>query len=283
MAESISVMVQGRVVYTVGDLFAGETAKIYGTQNPKLNKQGQPYKEYGFGLAVPKTAFTQVGPGEPGEIWSKMQEAAYTIFPNRVIPANFHMKYKDGDTGTNQDGTPVNTKMGYPSHVVFSMKTSIPMKFFRWENGNYIQISDGIKCGDYVSVQVSINAHAGVNAGLYLNPSAVLFLGYGEAIVNVPSATQIFGSAAPVVPQGASMTPTAPTGFIAPTGAPQTTGFAGPAQAFGAPAPQMSQQAQPHYGVLPQVHQPQGFTQAPQGAPQAPQMPMPPIPGFVQR
>ena len=41
-----SLLVQGRIVYVIGNLFAGDQAKIYKTNTPKLNKQGQPYKEY---------------------------------------------------------------------------------------------------------------------------------------------------------------------------------------------------------------------------------------------
>lgn len=268
MANDITCMVQGRLVYVIGDLFKGDTAMTYGTKAPKLNKAGQTYKEYGFGLAVPKSVLSQTGVGQPGEIWTKIHEAAYTIYPNRQIPANFHMKYKDGDTGTNQDGTPVNTKEGYPGHVVFNMKTTIPIKFFRYENGQNIQINEGIKCGDYVNVQVSINAHAGVNAGLYLNPNAVQFLGYGKEIVNAPTGNTIFGAVAPQVPQGASMTPIAPAGLLVPT------------QQFGQPAMGAvmapTAPAAPHFGVLPQQ-----FQQPPQ---QQPAMPaMPPMPGFPQQ
>lgn len=268
MAADIKpVMVRGRIVYTVGDLFKGDVAKTFGTQNLKLNKAGQSYREYGFGIAVPKAALADMGPGKDGEIWARVHEVAYTVFPNRQIPANFHMKYKDGDTGTNQDGTPLNTKKGYPGHIVFNCKTTMPIKFFRWENGQNFQVSEGIKCGDYVEVQLNINVHTGTNAGLYLNPNAVRFLGFGEEIVNAPSAESIFGSAAPIVPQGASATPMSPGGFITPP-----TGFAPPPGPMAAsPMPQAYPQAsapqpEPHFGVLPQQFQ----QQAPMGAPQVP-------------
>lgn len=280
----ITCMVQGRIVYTVGDLFKGDVAKNFGTQNPKLNKQGQQFREYGFGLAVPKGAL-----GQPGGIWEKIHEAAYTLFPNRVIPADFHMKYKDGDTGTNKDGTPVNVKKGYPGNVVFSLKTTIAIKFYKFENGQNFLINEGIKCGDYVNVQLSINVNPGTNRGLYLNPNAVQFLGFGEEIVNAPSADQIFGVQAPPLPPGASATPFAPAGFITPPGipAPQAApqGFAPPPVAAPGYPPQAAPvPVQPNWGVLPQAHQPQGYPQPagypPQAAPAYPSSPgaMPPLP-----
>lgn len=251
-------LAQGRIVYVIGDLFKGEIAKVYGSNVPKLNKQGQQYREYGFGLAVPKEALSKMAPGEPGEIWAKIHEAAYQLFPDRNIPPRFHMKYKDGDTGTNQDGTPVNTKEGYPGHIVFSLKTTFPIKFFRYENGQNFQINEGIKCGDYVNVQLSVGSHTGTNAGLYLNPLAVQFLGYGKEIVNAPTANQTFGVAPPPLPPGASSTPVAPVGMIMP-GQPAAPQYAQPA----APAP--------NYGVLPPQFHPQ--------QPATPAIPsMPPLP-----
>jgi len=276
--NSKNVMVQGRIVWVVGDLFKGDVATIYGTKTPKLNKLGQGFREYGFGLAVPKSVLTadKLGPGQPGEIWSALHEVAMTLFPSRQIPTGFHMKYKDGDTGTNQDGTALNTKEGYPGHIVLSCKTSAAApKFYKWENGQNVLINEGIKCGDYVNVQLNIKAHGGTNAGLYLNPNAVQFLGFGKEIVNAPSADSIFGNAQPAVPVGASATPFAPPGML--VAPPQHQGFPPPqmtaaAQPQGFAPPQTA--AAPHWGVLPPQHQPQ----------QQPTPPgMPPLPGFPQQ
>lgn len=262
--QAKTVMVQGRLVQVYGDLFAGATAKVYGTQNPKLNKQGQQYKEYGFSLAVPKSACA--------DVWNAMHEVAYTLFPNRQIPANFKMKFKDGDTDPSVVGRP-----GYAGCIVLSCKTSAaPVKFFRNDGNGNVQINEGIKCGDYVNVQLTINSHSGVNAGLYLNPNAVQFLGYGEAIIMAPSGDAIFGTQAPQVPQGASATPLAQPGLLVPPAAPQ--------------------QAPAHYGVLPPSYAPP--VAAPQqagsvpafpppsvggSAPTAPPSNFPPMPGFPQR
>jgi hypothetical protein len=110
MAENKAIRVQGRIVWTVGDLFKGELAKIYKTTTPKLNKQGQQYQEYGFGLVVHKSVLQQVGEGAPGYIWAAIHEEAYKLYPNRQIPPSFAMKVQDGDTGVNRDGVQLNTK-----------------------------------------------------------------------------------------------------------------------------------------------------------------------------
>lgn len=262
-----NVMVQGRILWVVGDLFKGEQRKEYGTNRLLFNEDGTPKMHFGFGLAVPKSALAQTGAGQPGEIWSAIHEEAYTLYPSRNIPPNFAMKYKDGDQAIDDKGVPYAQREGYAGHVVFSCTTSLPIKFFKWENGANILINEGIKCGDYVNVQLNIKAHGAIGAGkpgLYLNPQAVQFLGYGKEIVNTPSGDSIFGTAAPQMPPGASATPIAPmTGMLVP---PSTVAPQAPAMPPAAPAPA-------HYGVLPPQHQPQTPAQAPAMPPMAPQAP----------
>lgn len=253
--QTKSVRVQGRIVWVAGDVFKGETAKIYKTTTPKLNKQGQQYQEYGFGLAVHKSVLQQTAEGQPGHIWAAIHEEAFKFFPNRVIPASFSMKVQDGDTGVNRDGVALNTKKGYPGHMIFTLKTSIPIKWYKRENGQMYQIADGVKCGDYIDCSLSISSHAGANPGLYLNPNACEFLLAGEEIVNAPSGEQLFGQQAPV-PFGA-VAQQVPAGYQAPSVAP----------AFTAPA-------QPNYNVVPQQFHP---PQATQQAPTQPQAFTPPV------
>ena len=258
---SKTIIVQGRIVFVIGDdLFSGGQAKAYGTNNPKLNSKGQQFREYGFGLAVPKANLNQ----NPDEIWASIHEVAQRLYGTSPIPQGFHYKWVDGDTGTLKDGTPVNTKEGYPGHIVFTCKTTFPITFFKYDETQKqnVQVNEGIYCGDYVNVQLNIGGHVGVNAGLYLNPNMVQFVGHGKRIVNQPSANAVFGQGAPVLPPGASATPVAhpsatfpmqPQQPVNPQGAPQM-----PPQ-FGAVPPQMPQQpATPNYAVLPpQFQQPQ--------------------------
>lgn len=287
--EGQSVMVQGRLVWLSGRTpFEGRPKLDMNTRQPRLNKAGEQIIEYGFGLAVPKASLN-----DPNGVWAKMHEEAFTLFPQAratgQVPPSFAMKYKDGD-GIDQNGVPFAQREGYAGHIVLACTTTIPIKFFRYENNQNILINEGIKCGDYVNVQLNIKAHPAVGAGkagLYLNPNAVQFLGYGKEIINTPSGDQIFGNAMPAVPQGASATPLVPQpgAMLVPTALP----------APGAPvpmpgAPMMPGPApaapQPHYAVVPPAFQPppggQPMQQAPQGYPM-PQPGMPPMPPYPQR
>jgi len=309
-SQGKTVMIQGRIVWTSGDLFKGKQRTDQNTRAPLMNPDGTPKMEYGFGLAIPKSALQQ---GQSGfDLWAAMHEEAAQIYPSRQYPPAFAWKYKDGD-GVDHNGVPFSQREGHAGHLIFSMTTSLPIKYFRHENGSNILINEGIKCGDYVQVQVQVKAHGAVGQGkpgLYLNPMAVLFLGYGKEIVNQPTGDQIFGTQAPMIPPGASATPIAPTNApLVPTGAPQMQpmpgmGYGQPAAApspvpgFGAASVPQQPAVQPHYGVLPQAHQPQFqqpgmpapapvpqqpvYQQPPQAAPQG--MPgIPPMPGYGQR
>lgn len=290
-----SVMVQGRIVWTSGDLFKGKQKIDQNTKQPRRSASGEPMMEYGFGLAVMKSSLAQTGPGQPGEIWAAIHAEAMTMYPNGQIPPSFAMKYKDGD-GIDDKGAPFNQREGYAGHLVFACTTSLRIKYVKWENGGNIQIAEGIKCGDYVNVQLQIKAHPAHGqgkAGLYLNPNAVQFLGYGKEIVNTPSGDAIFGVGAPPQYQGASPIPLAPTaGPLVPQ--PMAQPFAPPPMSHPPVAPQPSYQPQPpapmapqpHYGVVPPAHHPPpgGMPMAPQPPVYAPPAPAgyapPPMPGY---
>lgn len=263
-------MVTGRIVWTSGDLFKGKVKTEFNSNTPKTNAQGETMKEYGFGLAVPKSDIQ--------EIWDAIHQEAYKLYPSGQLPSGFSMKFKDGD-GVDHKGVSYSQREGWANHLVFSCTTTLPIKWFKWENGQNILINEGVKCGDYVNVQLQIKAHGPVGQGkpgLYLNPLAVQFLGYGKEIVNSPSGDQIFGNQAPPMPPGASAMPMAPQGDtpLMPTeGAGQVastpTPSGQPPAPTGVPAP--------NYGVLPQAQQPQPNGAAPQGMP-APQGSMSPPP-----
>ncbi len=230
-----NVMVTGRVVYVLGNLFKGQPKVDQNTKQPVKNQAGEQVMEYGFGLAVPKASIT--------EVWNAMHSEALSIYP-QGLPPNFAMKYKDGD-GPDHNGVPFSKREGYAGCLVLNLSTRLPIKFFRFENGANILINEGIKCGDYVNVQVSIKAHPAQGtwkAGLYMNPNAVQLVGYGTEIVNTPSGDTIFGAAPPPMPVGATAMPTAP----------QPGQMLVPPTAPAMPPPQ----AAPHYAVVPPIHQP---------------------------
>ena len=257
MADIKTVMAHGRIVWTVGNLFKGEGKTMYGTKQPKLDVAGKQATEYGFGLAIPKSDLADVSKGSKGEVWAAMHEEAFTLFPSHQIPPGFSMKKKDGDTDIDDKGVPYSKREGYAGCIIITCKTEIPIKYFIYENGQNFLVESGIKCGDYVSVQLAIKAHPAIGqgkAGLYINPMAVRLIAPGKEIINIPSADAIFGMAAPAMPQN-YIAPVQPAGFIVPQA---------PVQPQYAPAP-----VQPHYGVVPPAHQPQQFP----GMPPVPQFP----------
>jgi hypothetical protein len=251
--EGRVVMVRGRIVWVAGDLFKGQIKTIFGTQQPKLNAQtGEKEMQFGMGLSVSKQDLQT--PGIGAELWVAIHEEAWSLYPSRQIPPSFAMKYKDGD-GVDDQGRPFALREGYQNACVFALTTQLPIRYFKWENGANTQIADGIKCGDYVEVQVMVKAHGAVGQGkpgLYLNPLAVRLQAPGKEIINAPSGDQVFGVAAPSTPQN----------YVAPP----------PPPAFNPPAPGGAQPhapPPPHYDVLPPTHQP-----PPGGAPVYPSQPV---------
>jgi hypothetical protein len=258
-----SLMIQGRLVWTVGKtLFEGQVRKDQNTHQIIYGEDGQPVMSYGFGLAIPK-----IDPrtGQPTEIYKQVWEAlhreAFTLYPSGHLPPQFAMKYKDGD-GVDHNGQPFANREGHANHLILACTTQIPFKCFRWEGGNNIVVNDGIKCGDYVNVQLNIKAHPAKGQGkpgLYLNPSAVQLIQAGKEIINTPSGDQIFGMTAPayagqvVAPEQAAMPNYGQAPAPMPGMTPQQQQYNAMAPApTAAPVPA----AQPHYGVLPTHHQP---------------------------
>lgn len=300
MSEGRQLMLQGRIIWTVGKTpFEGAQRKDQ-TGRPITNAQGEPAMQYGFGLAVPKPG-PQSTPDETKnfmDMWNALQAEAMALYPTGHIPPGFSFKYKDGD-GVDHNGKPFSAREGYAGHLVYALTTSLPLKFFKFD-GAYVQVKDGIKCGDYVQVQVNVKGHLpkpGTQGkpGLYLNPNMTLFLGFGKEIVNAPDASSVFGAAPPPMPNGASATPVGgPANFSAfgqePTGMVPQQGAA----PFGPQAPQTPQwggQANPN--VLPPQFQtqPQPGPTVPNLAPTsppawgapAPQAPMMQQPGTTPR
>ena len=211
--EGRQVLVQGRIVWLCGNTpFTGSQRK---DQNGRLltDDKGQPLMQYGYGLAVKKPDAPDATPGDIQNfmtLWEAVQGEAMALYPTGQVPPGFSYKFKDGD-GIDHQGQSFAKREGYKNHYVFAMTTSLPLKYFKYE-GAYQLVSEGIKCGDYVQVQVNVKGHTpkpGTQGkpGLYLNPNMTLFIGYGNEIVNAPDASSVFGATPPPVPNGASATP----------------------------------------------------------------------------
>lgn len=273
-----NLLVQGRIVWVTGSsLFEGKQKTDYNTNAPQYGADGSPTMEYGFGLSIPKLdPATGQQSTEFAKIWAALHNEAYTLYPDGNIPPSFAMKYKDGDT-IDHNGKPFADREGYKGCIVLTCTTQIAIKYFKFMGGNNVLVNEGIKCGDYVNVQLNLKAHPAKGngkPGLYVNPTAVQLIQEGKAIVNTPSGDQLFGTAAPAY-NGEVIADTAP--------AMPTVG-----QAQAAPAPQapvapvaapVAPVAAPNFGVLPQQHQPAPAPQAPAAPQAAPTMPgIPPMP-----
>jgi len=208
-----NLLVQGRILWTMGtNIFEGKQLLDFDTKAVKFDLQGNPIYEYGFGLAIAKTdpATGQPHP-EFTKVWEALHAEAFTLYPSGQLPPTFAMKYKDGDTIDHQ-GKPFADREGYAGHIVLACTTRIPIKYFRFEGGQNVMVNDGIKCGDYVNVQLNLKSHLAKGqgkAGLYLNPSACQLIQAGKEIINTPSGDAIFSQAAPVF-QGVVEAPVAP-------------------------------------------------------------------------
>jgi hypothetical protein len=196
-----SVLVQGRLVWLSGrSPFEGKL-KTDDNGKPIIDeKTGEQVIEYGFGLSVPKMdPRTGQQSAQFKEIMDAIYKEAYTLYPNGQLPNDFALKFKDGD-GVDHKGIPFGEREGYKGCNVIACTTRIPIKFFIFSGGNNTLVNDGIKCGDYVNVQLNIKAHPAKGRGkpgLYMNPSAVQLIQAGKEIINTPSGDQMFGMNAP--------------------------------------------------------------------------------------
>ena len=177
------------------------------TKLPKLDKTGKPRMQISFGLAIPKAEFQAT-------VWPALYNVAAQAF-NGSVPPSFAYKYVDGD-GVDPNGQPYANRPGYAGCYILTVSTevdNVPMFQFDGTHQCYNQIpSDALKCGDYVSCGVDIvyNGQKSPNKpGVYVNPKAVDFVGYGEHIASQGGAdpNAMFGRRQHQLPHGASATP----------------------------------------------------------------------------
>ena len=147
-SNGVTSMIQGRIVWASGDLFAGKAKLDFNTKAPVMDAQGQPKMEYGFGLAIPKVN-PQTGQNteEYTKIWQLLHAEALTLFPSGQLPPNFAMKFKDGDS-VDHNGKSFADREGYAGHLVLTCTTQLPITYAVYENGSNIQANKGINEGD---------------------------------------------------------------------------------------------------------------------------------------
>lgn len=269
---------------------------------PKINKQGQVTKSWylnvAFDKANPETlqmieaiyrqAATeypnlfpygyqpQANPGNPGA-------GQPPIHAGGCIRQDFAYKIKDGD-GFDANGKPHSAKEGWKGCYILQIATYAGQpKVVNGLQGNNLitEVGSGpnhIKTGDFVRVGLDVKSNgwkgdAQSKPGMYVNPTVVQLVGYGDLIQGGPDPDQVFAQQTAYIPQGMSTTPTA-AAMPAPMQAPGQLGTLPPQpqalpqalpQAQPQPLPQVQPQAQPQ--PLPQV---QAQTPAPQALPVLP-------------
>ena len=243
----------------------------------KVDHAGRPTPEdkwtYNFGVAISKT-----DPSINGILGQIMQHAmaAYQSNPavtqviQQGLGGSFKWKISDGDDAN------VKNKHAAGCFVFWFAQSATLGPIDSYAVGMLVQQPNipnvqvdpaTIKRGFYVDVAISVkpNGLTDGNAGIYINPTKVRLVGYGELITAGPSADQVFGSNPVALPAGASATPVAPGGGM-PASAPPVPGMAPTAP----PVPGMAPTAPPVPGMAPTAPPVPGM------APTAP-----PVPGMA--
>ena len=260
----------GRIVG--GDPNKFEQAIDYYTKQPKMDRNGQPLKEFRIDLAINKADFMQqVWPflvQEVGKIYSQYAN----MNPEQLDMSKFAWKIINGDSTACPQGSnvPYNTRDGYAGCYIIKIRTSaFKPRMYKFENGAYHEMAENeVKTGDWIEASVNITVHNEKDGGIYWNPNCFNFLGYGQPIKGTGGADPMkaFGNQAPTLPAGASATPisAAPATAQMPTAMQaaqpmQAAPVAMPQPAYDFVANAGMPQAAPMQGAVPVA---QGFTGA---------------------
>jgi hypothetical protein len=256
------------------NVYGHPSQKIHKKDNkkqPMFKTDGSPVMVHSFGVAYPKDVFN-------AQIWPVMYQAASAAYGGQQPPPHFAYKFKDGD-GVDRQGKSYASREGYAGHVVVHFETQFDLLAYRQNAaGGWDQINESAyKTGDYIAVSASIEGNKPTDPthtpGLFINPQGVLLIGHGTAIVNAPSADQMFAGQQYALPPGATApgaAPAMPAGMPTPPGLPPGSmpqpQYAPPPQAPTAPQPVYAAPVAPQ-PVYPPAHD---FVQNATGQPPAP-------------
>lgn len=205
----------GRIVWGHPTKSKNKTRK-----NPATNakevvmKDGVPVQQWAFGVAFPKAEFH-------AHVWPAMAAEAAALYPTGTPPQKFAYKYVDGD-GVDDQGKPYSAREGYAGCYVLSVSTELMAPgVFKLNGAQYQQMdANAIKCGDYVALGLNIKGNIPVDRsqtpGLYINPLAIEFVGYGTEIQGQGQADPmaLFAGRQHQLPAGASAAPVGGGGAV---------------------------------------------------------------------
>lgn len=195
---------QGRIVW--GHPGKSQKKTDPQTNQVKLDQNNQPIEQWVFGVAIEKNEFN-------ANVWPYLYNEALTVYPSGQFPPKFSWKFKDGDTEVDNKGKPYREYEGRAGCMILTVSTeAFAPPLYKLENNQYVQITaDEIKCGDYVAVSIlaKYNGATGVNTpGLYVNPQAIMLVGYGTEIQSSGvDPEEKFAGFTATLPPGASATP----------------------------------------------------------------------------
>lgn len=233
---------ENEILTPVGRLVGGHpmraNPKTDNNGAPKMGHDGKQIMETYVGIAIPKGSETHWNQTDWGR---KMHAIAVRDWPNGEHGrGDFAWKVIDGDsTIPNRNGIAPNTREGYPGHWVINASTSLPVRCHhagRYAPHEQIQNEKEIKPGDYCRVLLDVKGNGpSQSPGIYVNPVLFELTRAGVEIVlsGGPSAADVFGTSAAVLPANAQVDP----GVATPAPAPAPTPAPAPAPAPVAPAP----------------------------------------------
>lgn len=204
----------GRLV--AGDVFRVNTTDMQG--RPLTIKKGpnagEPKNEYFFAIAIKKD-----DPKFKTEVMDKLTEAARVGFPTlfdnigKCTRDDFAWKITDGDsTKPNMNGNVPSSKEGYSGCWVLSFKGCFAPKVYSKGGASVLTDPESVKKGYYIRVYGSVSPNDEMQKpGLYINPSMVELVGYGDVISGGKEGASVFGKEAASLPEGASAVPAAST------------------------------------------------------------------------
>ena len=211
-----------QVIFPVGRMVGGDLYTLepvvdkHGVQ--KINKAGQPSFSCSVGVAIKKGAEAHWAETAWGTEIHSIGKAGY---PQEHASPFFAWKIKDGDSLVpNKKGRVARDNENYRGHwIVWFSQSWLPALFARVATGKLreLGLTEKVRLGDYLQVQGDIKDNRpSESPGVYLNPSAVLFVGEGERIASEVDVSALESAPAAALPPGARPLTPAVAGFGAP-------------------------------------------------------------------
>jgi hypothetical protein len=195
---------------------------------------GQPTKRSFVACAVKKTPGVTHWANEPwgAPIWA----FGHNSFPKgEAQAATFAWKIEDGDSqAPNKKGRKNCDTEGMPGHWIINISSSFLPKIVT-AAGDPLDMPGAVKTGYWVvpMVRIQSNGQTGGNAGIYINPVALAYVGIDKEISSGPNVKGLLAAAGQF--QLPAHVQAAPVGAPAYSGAPVSIGVATPPPPAGTP------------------------------------------------